>query len=105
MLSSGSGPQPTNSAILLVSPIVEQESGSRTGLRVSPNLVYAFVLFVCCSQSGGVILGVGSFADKITGAGLLTSADTDVVFNTGFQLLTWISLLWSTQHDVLGEAK
>ena len=66
------------------------------------NVAYAIVLFVACTSSGGTILGVGAFSAKVTAAGLLSAHDAEGVFNVGFQLLTWISLVWSLLHDTIG---
>lgn len=72
------------------------------GRRLNANVAYAVVLFVACTSSGGTILGVGAFSAKVTAAGLLSAQDTDIVFNVGFQLLTWVSLVWSLLHDTIG---
>ena len=71
-------------------------------MTTSRDFVYCFALFVICTSSGGVILGVGSFADKVKEADLLTDDDLNVVFNVGFQLLTGFTLLWSCLFDSLG---
>jgi MFS family permease len=74
-----------------------------------PELAFWFAFFVVATSSGGVILGVGAFAAKFKSIksverpdGLLTDSDLNTVFNVGFQLLTWMSLLWSTLHDSIG---
>ena len=68
-----------------------------------PNTLYLMVLFIACTTSGGVILGTGAFSEKaVTQEKLLTSADMDTVANVAFQMLTFLSLVWSILHDSLG---
>ena len=69
---------------------------------ISKELAYAYVLLVACTMSGGVILGLGSFAGRALQAGILLDTDINIVFNVGFQMLTWLSLIWSILHDIIG---
>ena len=68
----------------------------------SANFFYAVALFAVCSASGGVVLGVGAFAAAAVEQGVLHGEDIPIVFDIGFQMLTWMSLAWSLQHDLLG---
>jgi hypothetical protein len=63
---------------------------------------FAFVCAVACTTSGGVILGLGAFANRIGSSGLLDAEGLNIVFDFGFQMLTWMSLVWSALHDSLG---
>ena len=49
-----------------------------------------------------VVLGVGAFAAAAVEQGVLHGEDIPIVFDIGFQMLTWMSLAWSLQHDLLG---
>ena len=69
---------------------------------LSPNLLFLTILLIACTTSGGVILGTGAFSAKAQEEELLSSDDVDVVANFAFQMLTWITLLWSVLHDSLG---
>lgn len=72
------------------------------GLAVSHDFIFVFVLAIACTTSGGVILGVGAFADRIIALQLLSPDSINIVFDLGFQMLTWLSLMWSLLHDTLG---
>ena len=71
-------------------------------IQIHAELLFAIVLFLACTSSGGVILGIGAFADKAIEEGLLEPSGVDVVANFAFQMLTWGSLVWSCLHDSLG---
>ena len=63
---------------------------------------YWTAFFIACTSSGGIILGLSAFADHAIKLGLLNASDSEVVFTVGFQMLTWLSLFWSSQQDALG---
>ena len=72
-------------------------------LVASREFVYFASLFIVCSSSGGVILGVGAFADATTQREELLSAhEVEIVFNVAFQMLTFFSILWSLLQVPLG---
>ena len=75
---------------------------SASAFAPSANFFYAVALFAVCSASGGVVLGVGAFAAAAVEQGVLHGEDIPIVFDIGFQMLTWMSLAWSLQHDLLG---
>ena len=77
-------------------------SAAPNGIPVTKEVVYLFVLVMACTMSGGVILGLGSFAGRALREGILDDVGIAIVFNVGFQLLTWLSLVWSLLHDSLG---
>jgi len=66
----------------------------------SREFVYCFAFLVISTSSGGVILGVGSFADKFKSADLLPADDLNVVFNVGFQHGVHAAVV--RLHDSLG---
>ena len=75
---------------------------SPRGAPINSQLLFAIVLFMACTSSGGIILGTGAFAEQAIATNLLSSADIDTVANFAFQMLTWLSLVWSCLHDSLG---
>ena len=54
-----------------------------------------------CAARRAAVLGVGAFAAAAVEQGVLHGEDIPIVFDIGFQMLTWMSLAWSL-HDLLG---
>lgn len=71
-------------------------------VRANAELVFAAVYLMACTSSGGVIMGMGAFAEKAICAKLLHATEVDVAANLAFQILTWASCIWSCLHDSLG---
>lgn len=97
--SAPTAPIVTNDDVVLLSSYLSGGTKART---IHPHLLYAVVLLLACTTSGGSILGTGAFTKRAVSANLLRSEDCNVVADFAFQMLTWLSLLWSMLHDAIG---
>ena len=73
-----------------------------SGFPLSRELAFWTATLAVATASGGLILGVGAFGEAMTREGLATSADMTTVFDGGFQIMTFLSLVWCVAHDKLG---
>ena len=55
----------------------------------SANAIFLFVLFAAATSSGGVLLGIGTLANRLKSEGVFTNAELNIIFDGSFQVLTW----------------
>eukprot|EP00811_Abedinium_folium_P032569 NODE_5603_length_1753_cov_7.732472.p1 GENE.NODE_5603_length_1753_cov_7.732472~~NODE_5603_length_1753_cov_7.732472.p1 ORF type:complete len:461 (-),score=77.70 NODE_5603_length_1753_cov_7.732472:273-1655(-) len=65
--------------------------------RINSEFAFALVLILVFTSSGGIILGVGPFVHRLQTGGLVAESDTQVVFDGAFQIMTAMTIIWSTQ--------
>ena len=74
----------------------------RPGTPLNKDIAFLIVLFGVLTTSGGVILGVGPFGAIMQEEGLIDSASIGIVFDGGFQIMTWMSVIWCIFNTRLG---